>query len=174
MSDDAESRTDPRGEEQTPWWLEFLVPIIMLAVSVAYAIELKDIARPELNLLLLQPMAIIFWALLITVGWLFLLPLLKRRSAPPPAEPIQTHSPSGWRERLAEDSALRPRLLTVFLIIYALVVFHSNYVVSTFCFLALTGFLLGQRTLLGLGALAVFGTAVLYATATYILDIRLF
>jgi hypothetical protein len=60
------------------------------------------------------------------------------------------------------------------LIIYALVVFHSNYVVSTFCFLVLTGFLLGQRTLLGLGALAVIGTGVLYVTATYILEIRLY
>jgi hypothetical protein len=173
MSDDPEGQTEA-GEEPPPRWLEFLVPIIMLVVSVAYAIELKDIARPELNLLLLQPLAIVFWALLIAAGWLFLLPLVKGRSGPPPAERIQTNSPSGWRESLAEDSALRPRLLTGLLIIYALVVFHSNYVVSTFCFLVLTGFLLGQRTLLGLGALAVIGTGVLYVTATYILEIRLY
>lgn len=173
MSDDTGRKTDA-GADGTPLWLEFLVPAVMLVVSVAYALELKDIAQPDLNLLLLQPLLFVFWALLFLVGWLFLLPLLKGKSSAKTAVPATPPSPSGRREDLLASASLKSGLLTCLIIIYVLVVFRTNYVISTFCFLALSGFLLGLRTFPGLAALAAIGTAVLYTTATYILDIRLY
>ena len=167
------------GREYHPA-LDWIVPVVILVTSVAYAWSLRNIADPELNLLFMKPVFAIVWVFLLLVVVRDLIPSLRGlgrsvRAAPVPtktsAEPASAIS---WHERFRPGTEGGAFLVVVATLVYALVALNGTvvFLTSTCIYLMLSAWLIGERHPLAMLAHGVLGTGSIYLVMGVMLGVR--
>jgi hypothetical protein len=159
------------GGEYPPL-LDLVVPAMMLVASLAYAWSLRDLVNPSMNLLLLKPLFVAIWALLVVVILKDVIPALRLHRA-------STQAPAGgrsWRQHFAPGTEACAGLVVAATVAFSLVGTGNGavvYLVSTFIYLLVAGYLIGDRSAVRLIAQAALCTAGLYFIMGVLLGVRL-
>jgi hypothetical protein len=171
------SETNPNSDltptlERTdyPPILDLVVPAVILVISVAYAWSLRDIANAKMNLLFLNPVFFAIWVLLLIVLVKDLVPAVRAQKNWSSASPGKS-----WRERFAPGTEAGAGLVVAATFAFSL---HGpgdgpiSYVASAFLYLAVAGYLIGDRNPLRLFAQAAVLSAGLYFVMGFLLGVR--
>lgn len=156
-----------------PPLLELVVPGLMLVGSLGYAWSLRGVTNGEMNLLLLRPLFVLVWVILLLVILREVIPAVRasrlwhERQAP---------DQRPWRERIAPGTQLGAGLVVLATLVFAFFGPGDGaivYIASVFVYLAVTGYLLGDRTVPTLILRAACCTLGLYLVMGVVLDVRL-
>jgi hypothetical protein len=128
-----------------PPLLNAVMPVLMLAVSAAYAWSLRDMVNPGMNLLLLKPLFVGIWVLLLIVSVKDVVPSIRlhalwRMTAP--------RTRQVWRERFAPGTEAGAGLIVAATFLFSLYgPGHGAvaYLAGTFIYLMVVGYLIGDR-----------------------------
>lgn len=138
--------------------------LIVLAMS-AYEWDVRDIAQPSLNLMVMRPVLVVGWVLAAVVLWLYVLRPLAGR---PERGPVDTISAGGALRRAA------PMLTVVgMLILYTSFFTLLPFVVTTTLFMGLTLVGLGNRRPLAVGSISIATAIGLYLMGERVLGVAL-
>jgi hypothetical protein len=151
--------------------LDLIVPAMILILSVAYAFSLRNIVDPELNLVFLRPIFAIIWVLLVIVGVRDVWPILRALFR---GQIRRSTSKVPLRGRFRPGTEGGAALVVVATFIYALVALQGDWVfiVSTFIYLVVASYLIGERKPIALLAQGVLGTAGIYLVMGVLLGVR--
>lgn len=173
MSDE-ESAAVVEEAASYPPLLDLVVPGVMLVSSVAYAVSLRTIPNPDMNLLLLKPLFVVLWLLLALVILKSAIPAVRAHLARRRA--LAGTPPVPWRERLAPGTELGAMLVVAATFVYAF--FGPGrgpvaYVAALFVYLLVAGYAMGDRQPLALLLRAGLCTLGIYLLMGVLLGVRL-
>jgi hypothetical protein len=146
-----------------PPLLNVVLPALILVISVAYAWSLHDIFNAEMNLLLLKPLFVVIWVLLAVVIAKDVLPSI-RLHREWMKHRVRRHISLG--ERFAPGTEMGAGLVVAATFAFALFGPGNGtraYLVSAFLYLAVAGYLIGDRQPIWL-----IGQAALLSTGLYV------
>jgi hypothetical protein len=156
-----------------PPLLNVAVPVLILITSTAYAWSLRDLVNPGMNLLLLKPLFLAIWALLLVVFVKDVLPsirLHKEWKARPAGRALS------WRQRFAPGTEAAAGLVVAATFVLSLFGTGNGpavYLVTTFIYLLVVGYLIGDRKPVRLIAQAAICCAGIYLIMGVLLGVRL-
>jgi len=156
-----------------PPLLNAVTPLVILFISAAYAWSLRDVVAPEMNLLLLKPLFIAIWGLLAVVIIKDVVPSIRLHAA---WSKIASERRIPWRERFSPGTEAGAGLIVA--ATFAFAFFGPGhgpaiYVVSAFIYLAVVGYLIGDRNPVKLIAQAAIFSTGLYLIMGVLLGVRL-
>ena len=156
-----------------PPLLNVALPALILVISIAYAWSLRDIFNPEMNLLLLRPLFVAIWILLAVVIVKDVVPSI-RLHREWMKHRVRQHK--SFSERFAPGTELGAGLVVA--ATFAFAYFGPGngsrvYVVSAFLYLAVAGYLIGDRQPIWLIGQAAILSAGLYIVMGVILGVPL-
>ncbi len=171
MSDVRDRASGRDGPSRADLVEEAIVLGIIVLVVGAYEWDVRDIARPELNLMVMRPVLVVTWALIAAVLVRYLAVPLAARARGGGEAPPDGAAASG------RPGALRggaPMLLVAgALLAYAAAFTSLPFVLTTAVFMAVTLYGLGNRNVLAVVVLSA-GTATgLYLVGAYVLGVSL-
>lgn len=153
-----------------------LVPGIILVSTVVYAWGVRDIAKPNENLLLLRPVLLVIWVLLAIVIVRFVVqPVIALRESAKRLEGDDAAGPSIWSEaynRLVPMGGWRPLLLVVVIVAYTATAFDTSFPLATLLFMVVVYRVQGGKSVVEMVALGLGTAAVLYYLGRFVLLIR--
>jgi hypothetical protein len=156
-----------------PPLLNVALPALILIISIVYAWSLRDIFKPEMNLLMLGPLLVAIWVLLLIVIVKDVIPSVRLQKSW--ALAAAGHR-KPWRERFAPGTEAGAGLVVAATFAFAL---HGpgdgpiSYVVSAFLYLVVAGYLIGDRKPVRLIAQAAILSSGLYLIMGFLLGVRL-
>lgn len=173
MSEQEIDLTPMTERTEHPPFLDAAVPAIMLIASGAYAWSLRDIVNADLNLLFLKPLFIAIWGFLLLVVVKEVIPSVRRQG-----EWNRKFAGASWtwRERFAPGTEGGAGLIVAATFAFSL---HGpgrgpvSYIVSAFLYLAVVGYLIGDRQPFRLIAQAAVLSASLYFIMGFLLGAHL-
>ena len=173
MSEQAPDLMPETDPADYPPLLNVVMPVIILFVSAAYAWSLRDMVNPGMNLLLLKPLFLAVWALLAIVFVKDVIPSIRLHRAWSMAA---SRSSISWRERFAPGTEAGAGLVVAATFAFSLYGPGDGpiaYLVSTFVYLMVAGYLIGDRKPLRLIAQAAICATGLYLIMGLALGVRL-
>jgi uncharacterized membrane protein len=156
-----------------PPLLNVIVPAVILVVSVAYAWSLRDIVNARMNLLFLKPVFVVIWGLVLIVVVRDVIPSIRQHAQ---WRERSSQRSATWRERFASGTEAGAGLVVLATFVFA--VFGpgngpTQYLVSTFLYLLVVGYLIGDRHPVKLIAQAAILATGLYLLMGVALGVRL-
>jgi hypothetical protein len=153
--------------------LNAAVPALMLVVSIAYAWSLRGIVNAEMNLLLLRPLFVAVWVLLLIVIVKDVVPSIRlhlERSRHAERRSIS------WSERFAPGTEAGAGLVVFATLLFS--IFGPGdgpriYIACAFAYLALVGYVIGERNWVWLIPQAAILSIGLYLIMGWFLGVRL-
>lgn len=156
-----------------PPLLNAVMPALILIVSTVYAYSLRGMVNADMNLLLLRPLFVAIWALLLIVLIKDVIPSIRLHQAWRARAP---QSRKAWRERFAPGTEAGASLIvaaTFFFSLYGPGHGAIVYLVSTFVYLMVVGYLIGDRQPVKLVTQAALCAGGLYFLMGVALGVRL-
>jgi hypothetical protein len=156
-----------------PPLLNVVMPVLMLVVSGAYAWSLRDMVNPGMNLLLLKPLFVVIWALLLIVLLKDVVPSIRLHALWRTIAPATRPS---WSQRFAPGTESGAGLIVAATFLFSLYgPGHGAvaYLVGTFIYLMVVGYLIGDRHPVKLTMQAGMCAATLYLLMGVALGVRL-
>jgi len=128
-----------------PPLLNIALPALILIISIAYAWSLRDIVNPGMNLLLLKPLFVAIWVLLAAVIVKDVIPSIRLHREWARSRPTERRS---LREQFAPGTEMGAGLVVAATFAFALFgpgLGRTVYIASSFAYLLVAGYLIGDR-----------------------------